>query len=283
MWRKCKNKSPKKVIPKSHWITPEERKAVEDYKRNHPFKGYVLLAWMMIDENIAYMSPSSVYRILVDCGLNRRWQKPLGDSKKTGFDQPKAIHEHWHMDISYINFKGSFVYLISVLDGFSRAVLAWSISTRMESLDTQLVLWDACDKWLGGDKFLAVRLITDNGSQFLTKEFKQILKEFSIHNVRTSVNHPQSNGKLERFHGTIKTELIREIPMYSLEQIREEVGQWIEEYNSVRLHSAIGYVTPMDVFYGRKEKILAERKEKLLEAKLKRKQYSVKANIRLVA
>ncbi|MCW7520823.1 IS3 family transposase [Leptospira levettii] len=283
VWRKGSIGSENKCIPKSHWITPEERKAVEDFKRENPFFGYVLLTWMMIDRDIAYMSPSSVYRILVECGLNNKWRKPTSDSKKTGFDQPKSIHEHWHTDISYINFKGSFVYLICVLDGFSRAVLSWSIATKMESLDVQLVLWDACEKWLGGDREKGIRLITDNGSQFSTKEFKQTLKEYSITNVRTSVNHPQSNGKIERFHGTIKSELIREIPKYSLEQVRYEVGHWIEHYNNVRLHSAIGYVAPMDVFYGRKDSILRERKEKLIEGKLKRKQYSESIKLDLVA
>ncbi|MBK8399007.1 MAG: transposase family protein [Leptospiraceae bacterium] len=132
--------------------------------------------------------------------------------------------------------------MISVLDGFSRAILSWDIRTRMESFDAQIVLWRACDKWLNANNPNNPRLITDNGSQFLTSEFKATLKEFSMKNVRTSVNHPQSNGKLERFHGTIKSEAIRDMPKFTLEQIKKEIGEWIHFYNYERLHSSIDYV-----------------------------------------
>ena len=265
-------------IQKSHWSTPEERKAVEEFKKENMFVGYVRLTWMMIDKNVAFLSPSTVYRILVNVSLNNKWTKPAGEPKKTGFDQPGKVHEHWHTDISYVNFKGTFVYLISVLDGFSRAILAWDIRTTMESFDVQIVLWSACDKWLDVKNPDNPRLITDNGSQFLTKEFKETLKHFSINNVRTSVNHPQSNGKLERFHGTIKSEIIRDMPKFTLEQMKKEIKEWIHFYNYERLHSSLGYVAPMDVIEGRKDSILLERRRKLLEGKQRRKEYSLNAH-----
>jgi len=145
---------------------------------------------MIIDLNIAYLSPSIVYRILVNAALNNKWTKPAGEPKKVGFDQPTRVHEHWHSDISYLNFQGVFVYLICVMDGFSRAILAWDIRECMESFDTQIVLWNACEKWLSSGDSNKPRLITDNGSQFLTSEFKEVLKTFTNNHVRTSVNHP---------------------------------------------------------------------------------------------
>ena len=280
-WGSNKIRKPKSVIPKSHWSTPEERNAVVEFKKENMNIGYVRLTWIMIDRNIAYLSPSSVYRILVNAALNNKWTKPAGEPKKVGFDQPTQVHEHWHTDISYINFKGTFVYLISVLDGYSRTILSWDIRTSMESYDVQIVLWRACDKWLNPNPSKNPRLITDNGSQFLTSEFKSMLKEFSMTNVRTSVNHPQSNGKLERFHGTIKSESIRNMPKFTLQQMKDEIEDWIQFYNNERLHSSLQYVAPMDVLEGRQDSILTERKRKLLEGKQMRKQYSknVRANL----
>lgn len=276
-WKKEKIAKVKLNIPKSHWSTPEEQKAVVDFKKENMCLGYIRLAFMMIDRDIAYFSPSSVYRILVNAGLNNKWTKPAGEPKKEGFDQPERVHEHWHLDISYIHFKGIFVYLICVLDGYSRAILEWDIRMNMESLDTQIVLWRACDKWLDANNPNNPRLITDNGSQFLTSEFKATLKEFSMTNVKTSVNHPQSNGKLERFHGTIKSEAIRDMPKFTLEQMKDEVKAWIHFYNYERLHSALDYVAPMDVMEGRRDSILLERKRKLLEGKQKRREYALKS------
>jgi putative transposase len=79
---------------------------------------------MMVDKDIAYLSPSSVYRILVNATLNNKWRRHAGEPKKVGFDQPTRVHEHWHTDISYLNFKGSFVYLICVIDEYFRSILS---------------------------------------------------------------------------------------------------------------------------------------------------------------
>jgi hypothetical protein len=87
-------------------------------------KREVRLTWMMVDKDIAYLSPSSVYRILVNATLNNKWRRPAGEPKKVGFDQPTRVHEHWHTDISYLNIKGTFVYLICVIDEYFRSILS---------------------------------------------------------------------------------------------------------------------------------------------------------------
>jgi transposase InsO family protein len=89
--------------------------------------------------------------------------------KKVGFDQPTRVHEHWHTDISYLNIKGTFVYLIYVIDGYFRSILSWYDRIKMESIDIQIVLWRACDKYLTPSDPNNPRLITANGSQFFTK------------------------------------------------------------------------------------------------------------------
>ncbi|MDX1961364.1 MAG: DDE-type integrase/transposase/recombinase [Leptospiraceae bacterium] len=269
-WQKDKNLSKKKT-PNLHYATSDEVERVIEFKRQNMEIGYKRLTWMMVDSNIAYLSPSSVYRILVKAALNNRWTKPAGEPKKQGFEQPLKAHEQWHIDISYINFKGTFVYLISILDGYSRAILSWDVTTTMESLDVQLVLWRACDSFLSSD--FNPRIITDNGSQFLTLEFKQTIKDLSISHTRTSVNHPQSNGKIERFHGTIKNESIRKIPKFTLKQFKEEIATWIQFYNFERLHSSNQYIAPMDVINGKANEILLARQSKLKDAKFRRREF----------
>lgn len=258
-------------MPTYYKATEAEVQAVIAYKKQNMQESYRRLTWRMVDEDIAYLYPSTVYRILFRAGLSSKWTSPPGEPRKRGFEQPTGIHEHWHIDIAYINFNGSFVYLISILDGYSRAIVSWSIQERMETFDVQMVLWRACEKWIYQTDYKP-RVISDNGSQFVSREFKEALSDSGLTHARTSVNHPQSNGKLERFHGIAKTESLRNMPKLSLKQIRNEYGEWVDFYNQKRLHSAISYVTPYDVLYNRKEEIIQERKSKLdLGRKLRKK------------
>lgn len=125
-----------------------------------------------------------------------------------------------------------------------------------------IVLWGACCDWVFETENKP-RIISDNGSQFISYEFKEALRDSGLTHSRTSVNHPQSNGKIERFHGTAKQESLRNMPKFSIEQVKKEFGEWIDFYNTKRLHSAINYVAPFDVINGNRELILAERKRKL--------------------
>ncbi|GAB5549840.1 MAG: hypothetical protein SangKO_096000 [Sandaracinaceae bacterium] len=110
-------------MPRDHWLEDEERQAILDFHELHPLDGYRRLAFMMIDENVAYASPSSVYRVLAQAGRLDRWNTRSPARRGTGFVQPLRPHEHWHIDISYLNLAGTFFYLCSVLDGASRAIL----------------------------------------------------------------------------------------------------------------------------------------------------------------
>jgi len=252
----------RKNVPKAHCATEVEIMSVIKYKKANMEEGYKRLTWMMVDADVVYLSPSTVYRILVRASLNNRWTRPSGEPKKRGFEQPEKVHEHWHTDISYINFKGTFLYLICVLDGFSRAILKWDIRENMESFDVLIVLWGACCDWIPETENKP-RIISDNGSQFISYDFKEALRDSGLTHSRTSVNHPQSNGKIERFHGTAKQESLRNMPKFSIKQVKKEFAEWVNFYNTKRLHSAIDYVAPFDVINGNRDHILAERKQKL--------------------
>ena len=116
------------------------------------------------------------------------------------------------------------------------------------------------------------RIISDNGPQFIARDFRDFIRICGMTHVRTSPYYPQSNGKIERWHGTLKRECIRPGTPLSLEDARRLVAGYVEHYNTVRLHSAIGYVTPKDMLEGRAPEILAARDRKLEAAREARKQ-----------
>ena len=228
---------------------------------------------MMIDANVVACSPSTVYRVLDDAGVLRaRSGKP--SSKGKGFHQPLLPHQHWHVDIAYLNIRGTFYFLTTVLDGYSRMVVHWDIGERMEESDVEIVLQRAREAYPDAKP----RIITDNGPQFIAKDFKSFIRICGMTHVRTSPYYPQSNGKVERFHRTLKDECIRPKTPLTVEDARRIVTGFVTEYNDVRLHSAIGYVTPRDMLEGRQEAIHQERDRKLAEA---REQRAVKRAQRL--
>jgi len=222
---------------------------------------------MMLDQNIVAVSPSSSWRVLSTAGLLQKWnQKP--SLKGTGFVQPLLPHEHWHVDVSYLNIRGTFYYLCSLLDGCSRSIIHWEIREQMTERDVEIILERAKEK----NPAARPRIISDNGPQFIARDFKEFIRLSGMTHVRTSPFYPQSNGKLERFHKTIKTECLRPGVPLSLDDARRIVEKYIGHYNNVRLHSAIGYVAPADKLNGRDQAIFKERDRKLEEARELRKQ-----------
>ena len=177
--------------------------------------------------------------------------------------QPPQPHQHWHIDISYINLSGTFYYLCSVLDGFSRFLLHWDLRESMTEAEIEVILERAKEKYPEAKP----RIISDNGPQFIARDFKEFIRISGMTHVRTSPYYPQSNGKLERWHKSLKTECIRPGTPLTREDAVRLIQTYVDHYNTVRLHSAIGYVTPQDMLAGRQAEIHAERDRKLEEAR----------------
>jgi transposase InsO family protein len=253
-------------IPRDFWLTDSERQAIIDYYNDNPLEGYRRLCYMMIDADIAAVSPSSVYRVLSNVGLLRKFNGKKS-KKGTGFVQPLEALEHWHIDISYINICGTFYYMCSVLDGFSRFIVHWEIREAMKESDVEIILQRAHEKFPDAKP----RIISDNGPQFISKDFKEFIRISGMTHVKTSPYYPQSNGKLERYHKTIKSTCIRVNTPLSLDDCQRLVTDFVGNYNNRRLHSAIGYVTPADKLQGRAETIQSERDAKLAVARQARK------------
>ena len=202
--------------------------------------------------------PSSVYRVLKAAGrLAPRGGTP--SKTGTGFEQPVRPHEHWHIDVSYLNICGTFFFLCSILDGYSRLVVHWEIRETMKEAEVEIILQRAREQYPGERP----RIISDNGPQFIARDFKEFIRFCGMTHVRTSPYYPQSNGKMERWFKTLKGECIRVKTSLSLEDARRLVAEFVAHYNTVRLRSAIGYITPADKLAGREEAIWSERKRKL--------------------
>jgi len=255
------------LVPRDHWLEHWEKEAIVKFFHEYPLEGYRRLCFMMLDRDIVAVSPASVYRVLKAEGLlANRWNKP--SRKGTGFVQPLAPHDHWHIDFSYVNVGGTFYYLCSILDGCSRSIVHWEIREAMKEADAELVLQRAREKFPQAQP----QIISDNGPQFVAKDFKEFLRLWQTSHVLTSPHYPQSNGKLERYHRTLKEQAIRPKTPLTLEDARRVVGEFVEHYNTVRLHSALGYVTPKDRLEGRHTEIYATRDRKLEAAREARRQ-----------
>jgi len=255
------------LIPRDFWLLPEEEKAILEFNARNPLEGYRRLAFMMIDADVVAVSPSTVYRVLSKAGRLSSWPKSKS-LKGTGFVQPTRPHEHWHIDIAYLNLAGTFYYLCALLDGFSRAIVHWEIREAMTERDIECITQRALETFPGAHP----RIISDNGPQFIAKDFKEFVRIAGLTHVRISPYYPQSNGKLERWNGTVKAEALRITPPKDLESARRVVAKFVDHYNGRRLHSAIGYVAPNDKLAGRDAQILADRDRKLEAARERRRQ-----------
>ena len=259
---------PKPQLPRPSWLTPAEKAAIVAYHETHPEVGYRRMTYMMLDEDIVAVSPSSVYRVLKANGCLNQWNR-TPSKKGAGFDQPTRPHQHWHIDITYLRIGGVFYYMCSILDGFSRYIVHWEIRESMREPDVELVVQRAKEL----SAATKTRLISDNGPQFVARDFKQFIRFINFLHVRTSPYYPQSNGKLERWHQTLKQHAIRPKTPLTIEDARACVSDFVDHYNNERLHSAIGYITPFDKLNGKADAIFAARKQKLQAARDERNRF----------
>ena len=252
-------------IPRDHWLLESEIESILAFHDAHPLNGYRRLTFMMIDQGIAAASPSTVYRVLKKAGRLDRW-RPAPSKKGTGFHQPDYAHAHWHIDIAYLNISGTFYYICSILDGYSRAIVHWEIGEQMKEADVELIIQRGLEKHPDERP----RIISDNGPQFVARDFRTFIRLTGMTHVRTSPYYPQSNGKIERWHRTLKSTTIRPKAPTSVEEARSVVTDFVAHYNKHRLHSAIGYITPADMLAGRDKAVHTARDNQLEAARERR-------------
>lgn len=263
-WRKRYGKANEHngKVPRDHWIEEWERQAIIDYFHEHPLEGYRRLTFMMLDDDVVAVSPSTTYRVLSSAGLLNRW-KPKPSSKGEGFVQPLQPHNHWHVDIAYVNIAGTFYYLCAILDGCSRYLVHWELRESMTEADVEIVMQRAREKYPEARP----RIISDNGPQFIARDFKTFIRIAGMTHVRTSPYYPQSNGKIERWNRTLKATTIRPKAPSTVQEAKATIAAFVKHYNEVRLHSAISYIAPADRLAGHQDHIWSERDRKIEQAR----------------
>jgi transposase InsO family protein len=274
-WRRVNISGPCLIYP-FHILDEEVQKliAYRTSSEENRDLGYRKFTWKMVDEDIVYLSESSIYRILRQFKLLGRAFKENDGALKEYENKPKYVHHHWHTDIAYVIMSGIHYYLIFMLDGFSRFLLHWELMTDISGTSVEIFTQKTIDKYPEAMPMV----IHDNGSQFISHDFKRILFENNCIDVPARMKHPETNGKAERFVGLIRNEALRpNSPSYYGEGVKV-IEKYVDEYNNRRYHAGIGYLKPVDVFHGRGSAILAERREKLEQARQERFERNTELN-----
>lgn len=264
--------------PETIWnrLRPEEAESILVAARAEPEKSPREIAFWLSDHAGFSVSESSVYRVLKLHGLVREVNVvgfPAGPEYTV---KTKQVNEQWQNDASYFFVVGwGWYYLISVLDDFSRYFLAWDLKGNMKTESINEVL-ERASEWTGMKRVPVkkrARLVSDNGPSYVALAFEEYLRMHQMLHIRCSPHHPQTNGKLERFHETLKAHT-NLLVWTSPEELRRAVGEFIEFYNHRRYHEGIGNVAPAEVYYGRREEILKRREEQKRQTLYERFEYN---------
>lgn len=267
------------VVPRSPLAAlPEEIEAVVAYAKVRPRDGYRRLAWMMVDEDVVYLAPSTVYRILDKHDLLYRWKRPEpGQGRRV----PEATYpnEVWHIDLMYLWVRGRWYFLVTILDSYSRYIVHWELALSMRAEEIAEITAIALERVHGKKP----RIVRDNGSQFVAKEWREVMRYFEVEEIPIRARHPESNGRIERYHRSVREEAFGDTEVEDLYRAKDLLAEWVRYYNEERLHSALEYLRPVDYYLGNPQALLAERKRKLREAAARRREVNRdKKEIRLV-
>ncbi len=246
-------------------ITEPEKQRVIDYALSHTELNHREMSYRMIDEDVAFMSPSSVYRILRENNLlNRRESRDKSNqwSPHEGVNAPDDV---WQTDLLCILYRGRYYYCLSYVDVFSRFVVYQELCLSMTG-DT---IGEATRRAFEQTGKTPNAIQSDNGSCYISSEYRTLLSRAQVEHRRIHPHCPNENAEIERYHRTLR-ELVDPDDANDFQELGELVKERIDYYNYTRYHSAIGYVTPNAKYTGKAEKIIADRKNKLEKARKKR-------------
>lgn len=249
--------------PRRFWnrIPDAVREQVVKLALERPDQSPRQLAWDFTDTEGYFISETSVYRILKGYDLIT---SPAFDLVKAGdtFEHPtKRVNEMWQTDFTQFKVVSwGWYYLCTVLDDFSRYILAWRLAATMGATDVQETLQMALD--LTGIEHIRVkhrpRLLSDNGPAFIAEALANYLKPFDIPQVHGRAHHPQTQGKIERYHRSMKS-IVKLNTFYFPWELEQAIADFVAYYNHERYHESLGNVTPADVYFGRQQEVLTQR------------------------
>jgi transposase InsO family protein/transposase-like protein len=266
--------------PKQFWNKLPEtvREQCIEIALQYPDKTPRELAWYITDQHQYFISESSVYRLLKEYDLITSPAYILLKAGDTFQNSTKRVNELWQTDFTYFRIVGwGWYYLSTVLDDYSRYIISWRLTKTMAADDVKLTLDDAIA--VTGVDHVRVkhkpRLLSDNGPCYVSSELKKYLEEQQMKHTRGAPYHPMTQGKIERYHRTMKN-IVKLDNYYYPWELEKVLAKFVNYYNNERYHESLNNVTPADVFYGRHHEILSQRQVIKLQTMRQRKEENLR-------
>lgn len=261
--------APKSKTADSQWnrIPNEIRNDVVDFALEHPELSSREIAFKYVDEKKYFISESSVYRILKSRGLITSPAYLVMQASDSFKDKTTRPNQMWQTDFTYFKIVGwGWYYLSTVLDDYSRYIVNWELCSSMKAEDVESTLNSALERAQVTEK---PKLLSDNGSCYISKELATYLNEKGMKHVRGRPNHPQTQGKIERYHRSMKN-VVKLENYYFPGDLIHRLEEFVEHYNNHRYHESLNNLTPADVYFGRDKEILI-RRERIKEKTIKKR------------
>lgn len=271
-WAKSLHSAPVRPVQAYEALEEEKRRVVE-YALEHPEIRHRELCWRMIDEDVVYLSSSTVYRILRESKL--MWRR--GRRRKRYRDEPEKASrpdERWGTDLMHIRVHGVTYYFIAFIDEYSRYIVHWELMDRMDGQSVSVAAQSALES-LPMDESGSLRVMpeirSDNGSGYISGDFHGVLQHHGLSHHRIHPHCPEENGIIERANRTVR-EALEEHDLENRLEAEDVLGRIINWYNSERLHSSLGFLRPADYYRGNPKALHESRRRKLTQARHRRKE-----------
>jgi len=250
---------------RAYELLPEERSAICEFALLLPKIGYRKLTWMMVDANVVCVGESTVYRTLSEADLLSRWKRSERSSGEYHF-RPNAPNQQWHTDVMYVWVAARFYFLLNFIDAYSRYSVHHKLLIALNGESVSTELQAALEK--AGD--VKPRVVHDHGSEFVNRDVAAVVKAHNLIDIKTRPRHPESNGIVERFNGTVRDESGDDYGgnYLTLEAI---IVKLMPHYNHERLHAALDYMTPATWHHGQPNQVRDERARRIAAARAHRK------------
>ncbi len=256
---------------------PEEKAAALAYARTHPQLRHRELAWRMVDEDVACLSPSTVYRVLKQARLVCTWRRRQ-KRYRTDAEKAQRADERWASDLLHLKVGQAQFYLVAFLDEYSRYIVHHELLLSMDGATVSLAAQAALEKLERGEDGRPARspeIRSDNGSGYISKEFRDVLGAWDLTHQRIKPHCPEENGLMERAYRTLREALEGE-DLSNLLKARDVLKRLVRWYNEERLHSALGYLRPVDYYCGDPRRLHEIRRLKLAQARHARREANLK-------
>ena len=265
-WRRRASLQDRPGVPcRVYELLPEERAAICDFAVQYPKIGYRKLTWMMVDARVVCVGESTVYRVLSEADLLSRWKRSERSSGEYHF-RPTAPNQQWHTDVMYVWVAARFYFLLSFVDAYSRYVVHHKLLLTLDGRSVASELQAALEATQGVEP----RVVHDHGGEFVNRDVAAVIKAHNLIDIKTRPRHPESNGIVERFNGTVRDETDND---YGANYFQAEaiIARLMQHYNEERLHATLGYMTPATWHRGQPDQVREQRAGRIAAARAHRK------------